>query len=78
MSVLYLAVFGTCIAYFLQTVAQKNTLSTHAAIILSMEAVFGSIFSIVLLKEAFTIKMAAGCLSILASILITELKGKTN
>lgn len=77
-SVLYLAVFGTCIAYFLQTVAQKNTLSTHAAIILSMEAVFGSIFSIILLKEAFTIKMVAGCVAILASILIIELKSKTN
>ncbi|WZL72969.1 DMT family transporter [Clostridiaceae bacterium 35-E11] len=73
-SMVYLGLFCTCIAYFLQTVAQKYTISTHAAIILSLEAVFGSILSVILLGEAFTLKMVFGCIAIFAAILITELK----
>lgn len=74
LSMIYLGLFCTCIAYFLQTVAQKYTLSTHAAIILSLEAVFGSTLSVILLGEAFTLKMVLGCIAIFAAILITELK----
>jgi len=75
MALLYLSVLCTGIAYFLQTYAQKYTLSTHAAIILSLEAVFGSVLSLIIFKEVFTIKMVIGCMSILAAILVIELKG---
>lgn len=37
--IIYLAVFSTMIAFVIQNVAQKYTTSTHAAIILSLEAV---------------------------------------
>lgn len=75
-SILYLAVFSTLIAFSVQNVAQKYTSSTHTAIILSMEAVFGGIMSLIFLKEPFTIKFAIGCLAILISILTTETKWK--
>ena len=65
-------------AYFLQTIAQKYTQSTHTAIILSLEAVFGSIISMIVLKELFTMKMIIGCVSILSAILIIELKGSSS
>ncbi|NLW22509.1 MAG: DMT family transporter [Tissierellia bacterium] len=73
-SVLYLALFSTLIAFLVQNVAQKYTSSTHAAIILSLEAVFGGLFSLIFLKERFTIRFLIGCLSIFISIITTETK----
>ena len=74
-AVLYLGILCTGVAYFLQTIGQKYALSTHTAIILSLEAVFGSILALIVLGEVFTFKMVLGCISILAAILIIELKG---
>lgn len=45
-SILYLALFCTVYAYFLQNKVQKYTEPTHAAIIFLAEPVFGAIFSI--------------------------------
>lgn len=71
----YLGIFCTGIAYFLQTLAQKYTKSTHTAIILSLEAVFGSILAIIFMHEIFTPRMIVGCIIIFVSILVIELKG---
>lgn len=76
-ALLYLGVLCTGVAYFLQTIGQKYALSTHTAIILSLEAVFGSILALMILGEVFTFKMLLGCGSILAAILIIELKGNS-
>jgi len=72
--ILYLALFSTMAAFLIQTVAQKYTSSTHAAIILSLEAVFGSTFAIIFLKEAVTIKYFIGCMAILISVITAETK----
>ncbi len=74
-AVLYLGILCTGVAYFLQTIGQKYALSTHTAIILSLETVFGSVLALFILGEVFTFKMVLGCASILAAILIIELKG---
>ena len=74
--ILYLAIFGTLLAFLIQTVAQGYTTSVHTAIILSLEAVFGSILAIIILKEPLTIRFVIGCLSILTSVIIGETKGK--
>jgi len=74
-SVIYLGIICTGVAYFLQTLAQNYTKSTHAAIILSLEAVFGSILSVIVMSELFTVKMIVGCIIIFLSILVIELKG---
>ncbi|SHJ24156.1 Permease of the drug/metabolite transporter (DMT) superfamily [Dethiosulfatibacter aminovorans DSM 17477] len=73
--ILYLGVFCSGIAYFLQTLGQKYTKSTHAAIIMSLEAVFGSILSVIFMHEIFTPRMIGGCVIIFGSILVIELKG---
>ena len=70
----YLAIFSTMIAFIIQNVAQKYTTSTHAAIILCLESVFGSILSVIVLNEIFTSKMVLGCLTIFIAILTTETK----
>jgi len=76
-AILYLGILCTGVAYFLQTIGQKHALSTHTAIILSLEAVFGSVLALFVLGEVFTFKMVLGCISILAAILIIELKGSS-
>ena len=76
-AVIYLGVLCTGVAYFLQTIGQKYALSTHTAIILSLEAVFGSVLALFILGEVFTFKMVLGCASILIAILIIELKGSS-
>lgn len=73
-SLLYLGVFSTTIAYFLQTVAQKMITETKAAIILSTESFWGMVFSVAILDEAMTIKMVLGAILILCAIIISETK----
>lgn len=73
LAVLYLGVVSTTITYLLQTVSQKYVDETKSAIILSMEAVFGTFFSVVLLHESVTVRMLAGSALILAAVLVSEI-----
>lgn len=69
---IYLGIFSTMLAFFIQTVAQKYTSSTSAAIILSTEAIFGTIFSVLIFKEIISYKMIFGFLLFLCSIILVE------
>lgn len=73
LSVLYLGVVSTTITYLLQTTCQKYVDETKAAIILSMESVFGTLFSILILHEKITLKMVLGCILILIAVVISNL-----
>jgi len=70
----YLGIFSTMFAFIVQNVAQKYTTPTHAAIILCLESVIGSILSVIMLNEIFTLKMVLGCLIIFIAIITTETK----
>ncbi|NLJ91174.1 MAG: DMT family transporter [Clostridiales bacterium] len=70
MPVLFLGIFSTCICFFLQTRAQKYVSAVKVGIILSLEGVFGGLFSVVLGLEPLTSRLiVGGGLIILASIL---------
>ncbi|MDD4113060.1 MAG: DMT family transporter [Herbinix sp.] len=71
---LYLAVFATAIALLLQNVGQKHTKPAPAAIILSLEAVFGVVFSVMFFKEEISIKLFLGFLLIFIAIITSETK----
>lgn len=73
LSVLYLGVVSTTICYLLQTACQKYIDETKAAIILSMESVFGTIFSIMILHEVVTVRMVIGCAVILSAVIISNM-----
>lgn len=73
LSALYLGVVSTTICYLLQTACQKYIDETKAAIILSMESVFGTIFSILILHEVVTFRMVIGCAVILAAVIISNM-----
>lgn len=72
LSVIYLGVVSTTITYLLQTSCQKYVDETKAAIILSMESVFGTLFSVWILHEKITVKMMIGCVLILAAVIISN------
>ena len=66
-------VVSTTICYLLQTACQQYIDETKAAIILSMESVFGTLFSILLLGEVVTPRMIVGCMIILVAVVISNL-----
>lgn len=70
----YLIIFSTMLAFLIQNAAQKYTPPTHAAIILCLESVFGSIFSVLFLGETFSATMIIGCLVIFSAVLLSEIK----
>ncbi|MBN2858972.1 MAG: DMT family transporter [Sphaerochaetaceae bacterium] len=71
---IYLSLFCTLIAYFLQTRAQKYTTSTKAAIFLSSESLFGALFSVIAGIEPFTVFLVLGGGLILTSIILSEVR----
>ena len=73
LSVLYLGVISTALCYLLQTASQKYVDETKAAIILSMESVFGTLFSILILHEQVTLRMVCGCVIILVAVIVSNL-----
>jgi drug/metabolite transporter (DMT)-like permease len=72
--ILYGGLLSVGVAYTLQVVAQKNAKPSHAAIILSMESVFGAIGGAVLLGEVMSGRGYIGCILILIGILISQIK----
>lgn len=72
--ILYGGLLSVGVAYTLQVVAQKNAKPSHAAIILSMESVFGAIGGALLLGESMSVRGYSGCLLILAGILVSQIK----
>lgn len=69
-AILYLGVFSTTLAFFMQTYSQKSTTNTRAAIIMSTEALFATVFSILVFQENLTMKMALGSVVIFSAVLL--------
>ncbi len=69
----YLAVCCTACALLLQNLGQKYTNPSSAALILSLESVFGVLFSVIFYKERLNIRLCIGFLLIFAAIMISEL-----
>lgn len=72
LSVLYLGVVSTTLCYLIQTACQQYVDETKSAIILSMESVFGTLFSIWILHEVVTLRMLLGCGIIFVAVLIAN------
>jgi drug/metabolite transporter (DMT)-like permease len=72
--ILYGGLFSTGVAYTLQVVAQKNAKPSHAAIILSMESVFGALGGVLILGESMSSRGYMGCIFIFSGILVSQIK----
>jgi drug/metabolite transporter (DMT)-like permease len=73
--ILYGGLASVGIAYTLQVVAQKDAHPAHAAIFLSLEAVFAALGGWLMLSEQLTPRAFAGCIFMLAGMLISQLWG---
>lgn len=73
-SLLYLAVFATAVALLLQNIGQKYTKPAPAAIIMSLESVFGVIFSVLFYHEEISLPLFIGFLLIFLAVIISETK----
>ncbi len=70
--VLYLGVVSTFLCYLLETYGQKHTSSSQAAILLSLEGVFGAGFSVLFGFESATVNMAIGGAIIILSVILSK------
>ena len=73
---LYLGIFSTMIGFLLQNVGQKHLSPNTSSILLSFESVFGLFFSVLFLKDPVTLKLAAGCVLMFVSVILSEYKKK--
>ena len=73
-SLAYLCVFATAGALGLQTFGLKYTSPSAGALILSLESVFGVIFSIMVGAEMVTLRLLAGFVVIFVAIVVSETK----
>jgi drug/metabolite transporter (DMT)-like permease len=71
--VLYGGLMSVGIAYTIQIIAQKDALASHAALIMSMEAVFGTIGGVLLLKEVLDARGLAGAALMLTGLIVSSL-----
>ena len=76
LEILYAGVLSVGIAYTLQVFAQKRVPSHTAALVLSLEIVFGAIGGIWLLGEQMTRPMLIGGGLMFAAILLAQYQGK--
>ena len=71
--ILYGGIMSVGVAYTLQVVAQKKAKPSHAAIILSLEAVFAAIGGWIMLGEVLTNRGLAGCALMFSGMLASQL-----
>lgn len=71
-SMLYLGLFSTMVAFVLQNVGLKYLPSALASLLLSFESVFGVLFSVMLLGERLTVRMVVGCALIFAAVVLAQ------
>jgi drug/metabolite transporter (DMT)-like permease len=74
--ILYGGICSVGIAYTLQVVAQAKAHPAHAAILLSLEAVFAAAGGWIILNESLSSRGVAGCALMLAAMLLSQLWGK--
>lgn len=72
-AILYGGVLAVGVAFTLQVVAQKDAITSHAAIILSLEAVFAALAGWLILDETLSPRGLLGCALMLGGMLVAQL-----
>ena len=76
--ILYGGIFSVGVAYTLQIVGQKNTSSSNASLILSLESVFAVLGGFLILGEQMTLRQSLGCILIFIGILLAQINFNKN
>ena len=74
LSLVYLVIFASCGALLFQNIGQKYTAPATAAVLLSLEAPFGVLFSVLFADERPTPLMALGFVLIFVAVVCSETK----
>lgn len=69
----YLVVFASCVALVIQNVALAHVPPAQASLFLSLESVFGVLFSVMLYGEQIGLRLVVGFALIFGAILVSEL-----
>lgn len=72
-AILYGGLLAVGIGFTLQVVAQRDAIASHAAVILSLEAVFAALAGWLILGETLSVRGFIGCCMMLAGMLIAQL-----
>ncbi|MBE6828919.1 MAG: DMT family transporter [Ruminococcaceae bacterium] len=72
--ILYLSIMCTGVALLLQNIAQKQIDPSSSSFILSLQAVFGVLFSMALLHETLNTRLSIGFFLIFLSVIVSETK----
>jgi drug/metabolite transporter (DMT)-like permease len=72
--ILYGGLMSVGVAYTLQVVAQRDANPAHAAIILSLEAVFAAVAGYFVLGEVLALRALIGCGLMLGGMLLSQLR----
>ncbi len=70
--IIYTGIFSAGIGYTLQIVAQSKASPTPAAIILSMESVFGALAAWLLINQVLDTNKILGCIAIFVGVIIVQ------
>lgn len=68
----YLVVFASCIALVFQNVALAHVPPAQGSLLLSLESVFGVLFSVLLYGEQVTVQLLVGFALIFCAIIVSE------
>ncbi len=71
-SILFLAMFATVFAYFVQCRVQQHISHTATAVILSMECVFGALLSFIFMGDPFTLPMLVGGVLLVLAMIVAQ------
>ena len=75
-SLLYIAVFSSCLGYTFQILAQKGGNPAVVSLLMSLEALFAAVFGALVLDERMTAHELIGCALMIAAIVIAELPAR--
>lgn len=71
-SMLYLGVLSSLLAFVLQNLSLKYLPGSLASLFMSFESVFGILFSVMILHEQVSLKMGIGCVLIFLAVVLAE------
>ncbi|MBR2929211.1 MAG: DMT family transporter [Oscillospiraceae bacterium] len=74
--IVYLGVFATALCLYMQSYGLKYAEPAIGGMLLSLESVFGVLFSVVIYHERITLRMLVGFAVIFAAILLSQWDGK--
>ena len=72
LSVLYLAVFSTVVAFLCQNWGQKILNASSSSLIMALESVFGVLLAVLIGGEILTLRLLVGFAVVFASVVISE------